>query len=404
KKNSSIHNHFQLTAKAVFLKEIQVFKILQDYSRFEIITIGFNKAKYKIFDKLRLKRNIDNWKKSIDSLDKAVKSWTKCVGAGKATICIRMIWKGNKMWWSDSLSLLRKIRAAKQLRKKLQLEKHQHMKFIHTIQGIKHQYEKHYDIVEDYIKCKIAISKPLELDDNFIGLSDIHQSDITKEENGGNAMIKLLVFLFGWSFRMGYTYCMEEGNIVHIPKPDGDHSHHKPIALLLSVGKLMERIITKRLILEFIKDLLYHQYCSYCTLMIYQQSSINTFNADDVALWTLICTYDIDEMNELLQQNLDEYLELFIDSHMTYSKLGYLTYLCLYKGARPSLSTYSLLYKTIIRPSFEYASAFWNGAADIHKRRLERIQRIAMCRIFSVMNQAAYDTVNAISQLHHLEL
>ncbi|ETO16419.1 hypothetical protein RFI_20919 [Reticulomyxa filosa] len=60
---------------------------------------------------LRLKRNIDNWMKSIDpivsrdqdSLDKAVESWTKCVvEAGEATIGIKTIWKGDKPWWSDS--------------------------------------------------------------------------------------------------------------------------------------------------------------------------------------------------------------------------------------------------------------------------------------------------------------
>ncbi|ETO36683.1 hypothetical protein RFI_00379, partial [Reticulomyxa filosa] len=42
--------------------------------------------------------------------------------------------------------------------------------------------EKHYEMVEDEIKFKVAISKPLELDDNYVCSFDIHQSDITREE------------------------------------------------------------------------------------------------------------------------------------------------------------------------------------------------------------------------------
>ncbi|ETO12404.1 hypothetical protein RFI_24972, partial [Reticulomyxa filosa] len=75
-------------------------------------------------------------------------------------------------------------RAAKQFRKKSQLEKHQHMiksighlhkKFIHEIQGIKHQQDIYYSSIGEY------------------------QSDITRDE-----VIEALLFLFGWSFRMGY--------------------------------------------------------------------------------------------------------------------------------------------------------------------------------------------------------
>ena len=62
------------------------------------------------------------------------------------------------------------------------------------------------------------------------------------------------------------------------------------------------------------------------------------------------------------------------------------------------------MYKTIIRPSLEYGCAFWNGAPESYKKRLERIQRIAMCRILGVMNSTAYDTVNVISQIPPLEL
>ncbi|ETO02297.1 hypothetical protein RFI_35139, partial [Reticulomyxa filosa] len=111
-----------------------------------------------------------------------------------------------------------------------------------------------------------------------------------------------------------------------------------------------------------------------------------------------------------------KYLGLIIDQQMTFQqhinyvygkaskKLGYLTFLCSYKGIRSSFSVYNLLYSTIIRPSLEYACAFWNGAAESHKKRLERIQRIAMCRILGVMNSTAYDTVNVIAQIPPLEL
>ncbi|ETN97504.1 hypothetical protein RFI_40025, partial [Reticulomyxa filosa] len=74
--------------------------------------------------------------------------------------------------------------------------------------------------VEEDIRFKVAISKPLKLDESYMWSFDIHQSDIIKEEvvdalrhlspykaQGpdnirGNAMIDSLVFLFGWSFRM----------------------------------------------------------------------------------------------------------------------------------------------------------------------------------------------------------
>ncbi|ETO17910.1 hypothetical protein RFI_19395 [Reticulomyxa filosa] len=74
--------------------------------RQKIETWDLRNNKWEQF-RLRLKKNIENWMKSIDpiasknqdSLDKAVESWTKCV---------KTIWKVNKPWWSDSLSRLRK--------------------------------------------------------------------------------------------------------------------------------------------------------------------------------------------------------------------------------------------------------------------------------------------------------
>src|ERR1700733_6033649 len=93
---------------------------------------------------------------------------------------------------------------------------------------------------------------------------------------------------------------------------------------------------------------------------------------------------------QLLGSNLNEikqvkYLGLIVDSNLTYKqhinyvfakanrKLGYLSYLCSYKGIRPSLSAYYILYKTIIRSILEYACSFWNGAADVHKSKLDKI-------------------------------
>ena len=71
-------------------------------------------------------------------------------------------------------------------------------------------------------------------------------------KNGGEALIESLVFLFGWSFRIGYMpVAWKRANIVPIPKPDRDHSqckNYRPIALLSGVGKLMERIITRSLV------------------------------------------------------------------------------------------------------------------------------------------------------------
>ena len=104
-----------------------------------------------------------------------------------------------------------------------------------------------------------------------------------------------------------------------------------------------------------------------------------------------------------------------MDSHLTYQqhvnyvygkaarKLGYLTFLCSHKGIKPSLSVYNLLYKTIIRPGMEYGCAFWNAAAVSYKSKLDRIQRIAMCKILGVMQTTAYDTVNILTQVPPLE-
>ncbi|ETO08958.1 hypothetical protein RFI_28429 [Reticulomyxa filosa] len=145
-------------------------------------------------------------------------------------------------------------RSAKQLRRKLQLEKHRYMvnALIRCMKGIQNLFtqrtlntnkiciipalvnketnlvarsdtDKAYILArhlqnppKNDIIYKVAISKPLELADDFICLSDVQHSDITKEEvievpykaqgpdninnqmlkNGGNKIIESLVFLF----------------------------------------------------------------------------------------------------------------------------------------------------------------------------------------------------------------
>jgi len=118
---------------------------------------------------------------------------------------------------------------------------------------------------------------------------------------------------------------------------------------------------------------------------------------------------------DIIEAEHVKYLGLIMDSQLTYQqhvsyvygktskKLGYLTFLCSYKGIRPSLSVYNILYKAIIRPSLEYGCAFWNGAPESYKKRLEKIQRIAVCRILGVMNATAYHTINMTSQFPPLE-
>ncbi|ETO15718.1 hypothetical protein RFI_21646 [Reticulomyxa filosa] len=60
-------------------------------------------------------------------------------------------------------------------------------------------------------------------------------------KNGGQALIDSV--LFNWSFKIGYVPRLwKRANIVPIPKPDRGHSQ-----LLSGIGKLLERIITMRL-------------------------------------------------------------------------------------------------------------------------------------------------------------
>ncbi|ETN97791.1 hypothetical protein RFI_39735, partial [Reticulomyxa filosa] len=103
------------------------------------------------------------------------------------------------------------------------------------------------------------------------GPDNIHNQML---KNGGNAMIESLVFLFGWSFRMGYmSIAWKKANIAHIPKPNKSFD------------------------------------CNSVTYAVIHQLIQCGMFADDVALWTSIFTSDVDEMSDQLrslQQSLDE--------------------------------------------------------------------------------------------------
>ena len=111
-----------------------------------------------------------------------------------------------------------------------------------------------------------------------------------------------------------------------------------------------------------------------------------------------------------------KYLGLILDQHLTFREhveyvlakasrnLGLITYLCKFPTAKPTLSAYLNLYKSIVRPCMEYASAFWNLASKSVKQRLERIQRTALVRILGVMYQSSYDELNVICQIPPLEM
>ncbi|ETO35852.1 hypothetical protein RFI_01210, partial [Reticulomyxa filosa] len=125
-----------------------------------------------------------------------------------------------------------------QLRRKLQLKKHQHI--VNSINLLHEWNIRNLFMASKRFDEMIAISRPLKLD-------DIHQSDITKEEvidamkhlspykaqgpdnihnqmlkNGGNAIIGSLIFLFGWDMPIAWK------------------RQTLPIALLSNFDKLMD--------------------------------------------------------------------------------------------------------------------------------------------------------------------
>ncbi|ETN98322.1 hypothetical protein RFI_39188, partial [Reticulomyxa filosa] len=129
---------------------------------------------------LRLKKNIDNWMQSIDpnvlgsteTLDKAVESWTKrVVDAGEATIGIKYkdlftqfkALNNNKICIIPALVNKETNSVAKSDAEKAYLLA---KTFAEPPQPPKDVDEKHYETVEEDIRFKVAISKPLELDES----------------------------------------------------------------------------------------------------------------------------------------------------------------------------------------------------------------------------------------------
>src|ERR1700733_4517464 len=146
---------------------------------------------------------------------------------------------------------------------------------------------KHYEYVEDEIASIVAMSRTHEMSE-YSNFSELHQTDITEHEviealrhvspyksqgpdnihnvilkNGGKSLINSLLLLFKWSFQIGYMpTTWKRANIVSIPKPERDHSlckNYRPISLLSCVGKLLERIITMRLMWYLNENQILHQ-------------------------------------------------------------------------------------------------------------------------------------------------
>ena len=81
------------------------------------------------------------------------------------------------------------------------------------------------------------------------GPDEIHNLMLKR---GGNAVVQSLVFLFNLSLQTGHVPTIwKRWNTMPIPKRDKDHSTtsgYRPIALLSCVGKVMEKIMSQRLV------------------------------------------------------------------------------------------------------------------------------------------------------------
>ncbi|ETO35539.1 hypothetical protein RFI_01524 [Reticulomyxa filosa] len=129
--------------------------------------------------------------------------------------------------------------------------------------------------------------------------------------------------------------------------------------------------------MEFNTGVPHPQYYFYCISMIYQQSFINLFNVEMTwLLWTSIFTSNVNEMSDQLQ-SLDDvsiwsnkWKMLFAADktqcitfrYQNKRKFQKMQLTLQHKPER--IRSCKVSWITTIRPSLEYASAFWNGAAD----------------------------------------
>ena len=111
-----------------------------------------------------------------------------------------------------------------------------------------------------------------------------------------------------------------------------------------------------------------------------------------------------------------KYLGLYLDSSLSFKyhiykyllpklnrKLGWLKMITGYRGYRPHILVYQTLYKMILRPSIEYACAFWNGAKTTHKRIFNTIQRKALNNGLKLMNNVSYDSTCVINNIEPIK-
>jgi hypothetical protein len=135
-------------------------------------------------------------------------------------------------------------------------------------------------------------------------------------------------------------------------------------------------------------------------------------------------TLKLDENNDnvILPTKCVKYLGLKLDSSLSFKphiyeyllpklnkKLGWLFMITKFNyntcGNYPNILSYQSLYKMILRPTMDYACAFYNGSkSDTYKNELNKIQKKALTRGMKLMNNVSYDSCNVINYIEPLNL